>query len=130
MWTRGATNRRAAANSDAGDDLGRECEAYLDGRYVEWLDQEGLPVPAWARLNGAAHADLPTLRRRVTPPGSRRPRSWEEVEAVVTAAVVAATSEATLAGVQRAALIPLELELMRRTMSPRATLERVYRALY
>lgn len=37
--------------------IGEECEAFLNGRWVEHLLRLGKPVPRWAWINKVAHAD-------------------------------------------------------------------------
>ena len=61
MWRRDA---RSAA-----DDLAAECEAFLAGRYPEYLTYRGRPVPAWAWTNPLAHASEDQLRTMMSTRG-------------------------------------------------------------
>lgn len=111
--------------------LGDECDAFLEGRYVDWLRTAGLPIPIWTRLNRAAHADRQTVGAHAAAAGAASPpKTWPEVELLVNAAVHAGIPEKDFEVVQRSVLVPLELDLMHRSMSPRALLERVCEAIY
>jgi len=61
MWRR---NARSAA-----DDLAAECEAFLAGRYLEYLKCRGHPIPAWAWTNPLAHAPEEQLRNMISTGG-------------------------------------------------------------
>jgi hypothetical protein len=123
--------RRIGDDSSSGDErVAASCEMFLQGRYVDWLVGEAQPVPAWARLNRAAHGDRWTIRQHVL--DFELPQvaeTWTDVEVLVEAAVLAGTSDDGLVTLQREVLVPFELELMTMILSPRAAVDRVHRAL-
>lgn len=62
MWSRGRRTESV---------LVVECEAFLAGRYAQYLDTKNLRVPDWAWLNVLAHGsqdDIATLASGNSPP--------------------------------------------------------------
>ena len=119
----------ADANEFPDDALGLECEAFLEGRYVESLEGEGLPVPVWAWFNRAAHADRAAVERHArTSPTPERAHTLPETAVVVERSLLTHTDPAFRA-LQRDVLVPLELDLMNNILSPRAVLERLTQAV-
>lgn len=125
-------HRTGSDRSSVGDDdLGSECEAYLSGDYLRWLLTAGLPVAGWAWLNRAAHGDLDDLRHHVAELGvPSQACCFPHAALLVEAMVVTTTAADDLHDLQLDLLIPLELEVMSQTVSPRALVERVSRTLY
>lgn len=123
--------RRIDDNSSSGDErVAASCEMFLQGRYIDWLVSEAQPIPAWARLNRAAHADRSTIRHHLA--DYELPQvaeTWADVEVLVEAAVLAGTSDDDLPTLQRLLLVPFELDLMTTILSPRAAVDQVHRAL-
>lgn len=48
-------HRQSDTQEQAAGPLIAECEAFLDGRYRQFLERRGKPVPAWAWLDCLAH---------------------------------------------------------------------------
>jgi hypothetical protein len=106
-----------------------ECEAFLDGSWIEHEAARGGPAPSWAWVAVLAHSDAERLTRlacddRVHVPADRRPW-WDAVaflagEILDTARGLSWSPEQ----LQRAALIPLELELLAEEASGRAAIPR------
>lgn len=100
--------------------LVEECEAFLTGTYAEYLAMGGAPVPLWARLNPLCHRDAAGLARLAA--GARWGRStWPAATAYLARQVLrtAARHGVTVAEVQSAALVPLELALADRPIQTR-----------
>ncbi len=99
------------------DELAAECEAFLAGRYPEYLECLGQPIPAWAWTNPLAHAPEEQLRgmiaargRAMTPAGG-----WRHACCYVAGELLdLAEQRGPLGELQATALVPLELELMSR----------------
>jgi hypothetical protein len=112
-------------------DLGEECEAFLRGTYLHWLREEGLPIPAWAHLNRAAHAELAEVREHILAEDTTElAGDFPAAALLVEAILVAAATPEELPAVQRDVLVPLELDLMQHRVSPRGAVERVTSALF
>jgi hypothetical protein len=103
--------------------LAEEVEAFLTGRLVDYMIASHQPVEAWAVLNRLAHADRSELvgfveganLDWVVHPHSRQPY-WMASERVVAGHLLAvARTPEDLGGLQRAALVPLELGLIERS---------------
>ena len=100
-----------------GRELTRECQAFLDGRFVEYVVDRDDDVPVWAWTNMLAHGtheDLlaPAVHLPVEWEDYLRP--WLEARAYLAGEVlVAADRSGPLTRVQRTALVPLELRLAR-----------------
>ena len=90
--------------------VGDECEAFVNGRYVAWLGERGRAVPAWAWLNLVAHGDAAELAALATGSDESVPPEWRRTLGRLAAR---ATSEA-----QHAVLVPLELQLIKAGLSP------------
>jgi hypothetical protein len=115
----------------ATDEFGDECEAFLAGRYAERLLREGRPVPPWAWLNQAAHADAETIRSAAESlPDDGDIVLWTDARATIATLVTAATAwGADLREVQHEVLVPLELELTDAILKPEDLTRRVFQAL-
>lgn len=103
--------------------IGDEVEAFLQGRYADYLAERGRAVPAWAAINRLAHTDHRGLVALVAGSGVEprhalgRRHAWAEEERFVAASLLA-RSGATPAGLhrmQREALVPVELSLVGRS---------------
>lgn len=98
-----------------GRELARECEAFLDGRYVEHLLDRGNHVPPWAWTNLLAHGSEEELRSPATTMSVNWAdllEPWLQARAYLAGEVLdAAHREGSLNRVQRRVLIPLELKL-------------------
>ena len=109
MWRRDA---RSAA-----DELAAECEAFLAGRYPEYLKHRGDPIPAWAWTNPLAHASEEQLRTMISTPGDAMGPAggWPHACCYVAGELLdLAEQRGPLGELQATALVPLELELMSR----------------
>ena len=100
----------------ASDDVAAECEAFLSGSYVEYLERRGQRIPEWAWLNAVAHAGSKTLRA-LAALGPRRPRrrvplTWRDAVSFLARELLslAGGPSGDVARFQRA-LVPLELDL-------------------
>lgn len=116
--------------------IAAEVEAFLAGRFVDYLVSRRQPVPAWAVINRLAHADRTELLHLVAGmgpdgipvPAAAQPQ-WEASERFVAGHLLATTgSSDDLRRIQRATLIPLELRLIERTKVERVTAEKVLEA--
>ena len=66
-WPGHVLDRQTAVDPDVDDGaLAVECEAFLAGRWADTHRATGHPLPRWAWLNQAAHADLASLREAAT----------------------------------------------------------------
>lgn len=93
-----------------------ECERFLSGSYADHLDELGQPVPVWAWVNLLAHGSETLLRETVSRAGRADTlvrSDWRRAELFLVGELLdlVATGEFVLEELQRATLIPLELEL-------------------
>ena len=118
--------------------IGDECEAYLHGAYVEYLAHRTRTVPPWVRINPLAHASRCELVALAQPStrvsGTEANDAWDDVVAFLAEEILrAARGPEELTELQRTVLVPLELDLARkstsRTLSPRRLLGTVVAAL-
>lgn len=119
------------AGRDSG--LADEVQAFLTGRRAAHLTAAGRPVPVWAVLNRLAHADRSEVVRlmegtnvdwMVNPSSGQPP--WAPAERFVAGHLLArARTPDDLGRLQRATLVPLELQLVARTKAERLTADRV-----
>jgi hypothetical protein len=91
-----------------------ECEAFLAGTLADYWDDEDVDVPVWAWLNLLAHGSVRQIGecalRPSWPEGGSR--SWRVARSYLAYEVLDLTDlEFTVADMQTAVLIPLELEL-------------------
>ncbi|HEX6659697.1 MAG TPA: hypothetical protein VF065_16515 [Ilumatobacter sp.] len=109
-------------------DFADECAAFLAGHWTEQREDRGRPLPPWAWLNPIAHGDLEDVRAlaaTVSPsPGVER------LQVAVAKAVLNAVPASDLPRIQHDVLVPLELQLMDASATPRRILETVTTALY
>lgn len=114
---------RAAADDPVqpGDDamnVADECEAFLWGRLVEWLIDEGRPIPTWAWLNKLAHATAEEIEAvaegEVAYSATREFDDWNQAVTVVAGDLIEQVDgdESLLGNVQRTLLVPFELAAM------------------
>jgi hypothetical protein len=117
----GRRDRRSRLSTSTSDRLIADAEAFLSGHYADGLRQRGEPVPGWAWLNRLAHGDLTQIgqvRRSLdmTPTGSSSwsEEAWRTAEALLTNELLELVGDdaTSLSHVQRAVLVPLELELI------------------
>jgi len=109
MWRRDV---HAAAN-----ELAAECEAFLAGRYPEYLAYRGYPVPAWAWTNPLAHASEDQLRTMISTRGDAMGSAggWPQACCYVAGELLdLAERRGPLIELQARALVPLELGLISR----------------
>jgi len=105
---------------DLTDELGDECDAYLTGGYLEYARSHDLQLSGWMWLNEIAHGSPGT----VVSAASRGCRpGWDGTTAVLAQALLAAAAGTDTSSIQRGVLIPLELELIGRTVTPRRLVE-------
>jgi hypothetical protein len=96
-----------------GEDILPEVESLLDGRFVEYLERRGRPVPPWAWINLLAHGTEEALR---TAAASRhRPfldvNVWRHARGYLAGEVLeVADRRGSLAVLQATVLVPLELD--------------------
>ena len=112
------------------DALAEECEAFLAGRWADCRRLQDRPLPRWAWLNQAAHADVGRLREAAARPADKTSWRGDDIQAVLARAVLAASASGDLARLQREVLVPLELRLMDAVMSPRRAVELVTATLF
>jgi hypothetical protein len=112
------------------DALAEECEAFLAGRWADCRRSQDRPLPRWAWLNQAAHADVGRLREAAAWPADKTSRRGDDIQAVLARAVLAASASGDLVRLQREVLVPLELRLMEAVMSPRRAVELVTATLF
>lgn len=109
MWRRDARS--------ANNELGAECEAFLTGRYPEYLTARGYPVPTWAWTNPLAHASEDQLRTMISTRGGAMGSAggWPQACCYVAGELLdLAERRGPLIHLQASALVPLELELIPR----------------
>ena len=109
---------------------GEECEAFLAGRWADCRRTQDRPLPPWAWLNQAAHADIGRLREAAARPADQTSRRGDDIQPVLARAVLAASGSGDLGRLQREVLVPLELHLMGAVLSPRRAVELVTAALF
>lgn len=98
-----------------GRELVADCEAFMEGRYVEHLIAENASVPAWAWTNLLAHGTEEQLR---CPPTDFRPhapnelKAWYHARSYLAGEVLdLANGHRPLRAVQAEVLVPLESAL-------------------
>lgn len=101
-------------------ELGDECDAYVAGDYLAYARCHGLPLSAWMWLNEIAHGS-PDHVAYAAANGSRH--GWDGTSAVLAQALLAATAGTDTSSIQRSVLVPLELELIDQTVTPRRLVE-------
>ncbi len=97
-----------------------EAEALLTGHYEQYEQPHPEPVPAWSRINMLAHGDVEAIRRvgSSTPVSVGAPREadrlWLDLQRIIALDLLALADDEPLlvAHLQRAVLVPLELQLM------------------
>lgn len=102
----------------AGAELVAGCEAFLTGRYAEYLESRQRSVSAWAWMNLLAHgtdAELISACRSLgTAEGWGRPDgAWREARSYLAGEVLDVVDEGSgpLCALQRRVLVPLEARL-------------------
>jgi hypothetical protein len=98
-------------------DLVADTHAFLSGHLVERAQLTGAEVPVWAWTNLLAHGAEPDLRCEIScgPGGPAPPSKWHKARSYLAGEVLRhAQTWGSLAEVQRAVLVPLELELASR----------------
>jgi len=122
MW-----HRRKDEVAAQGRDLTVECESILRGRFVDYLQSQGRWTPAWAWVNALAHGTADDLAWWAAGKGQGETAEtgtdaadWPAVLAFLAGDILSqlVAGGTTLARLQRSALIPLELELMRGVERP------------
>ena len=95
-----------------------ECEAFLTGRYWQWLLENDCRVPAWAWVNKLAHGTEEEINAYAAidsvEPEIRGGAEWHMAVAFLAQETIgeAANRGVSLARLQRSVLVPLELELL------------------
>ena len=109
MWWKKRTPKEPE-NRDA--QLGDECEAWLEGRWAEYLAAHGEPVPSWAWLNQVTHASERAVRAMAGVPAFRSD-DWFKLRGCVAEALLkeAAEKGVSIGELQRAVLLPIECAL-------------------
>ena len=109
MWRR---NTRPVADEPAA-----ACEAFLAGRYPEYLECRGHPIPPWAWTNPLAHAPEDQLRSMISTRHDAVGSAgrWRRACCYLAGELLdLAERRGPLNEVQTTALVPLELELISR----------------
>jgi len=113
---RGVMASRGHCARRAGSELVSECEAFLRGRIVESLELRTESVPVWAWTNLLAHGSAQDLRAedaRVRRLKGSVDGEWRLARSfLVTEVLYSAEVYGSLAELQRAVLVPLELKLV------------------
>ena len=98
----------------------QEAEALLQGHFLGYATRRGRPIPAWAWVNQVAHASPGELKAVAAAAGRHgrqgQPLSdWREVQAAAARELLwaAGAEPDAVARLQRHALVPLELALLR-----------------
>lgn len=114
-WSdRRSVAERPCDHREITDVLVSESEAFLLGRYAEYVDARAEPVPVWAWTNLLAHGTLEDLSRAAAGVhgGWSSQRRWRVARALAASEVVDAVRQgASLADVQRDVLVPAELAI-------------------
>jgi hypothetical protein len=102
-------------------ELAQECEAFLGGRFAEEVGASGSRIPAWAWTNLLAHGTEDELRAAdaAVPTGAiAADPTWHSARSYLASRVLdAAARYGPLEQLQRAVLLPIELELAASTPS-------------
>lgn len=105
MWWR--RNRR---DRHAEERLAFEAAAYLTGD----ITAVGRRAPAWVMMSRIAHADLSRMAATAAGRPAADPGSWQAGVAYLASEILSlAADEESLRRLQREALLPLELDLLR-----------------
>jgi len=109
MWER----RRFEPESVTAAGVGEECEAFVSGRWVEYLEARGELVPSWAWLNRVVHADPEELRALRVPPRRHQLEDWSQARTFLAVELLDLADERpeAAADLQRDVLVPFELAL-------------------
>jgi hypothetical protein len=116
----------------AGQGLGDECEAFLAGEWAEYRRARRQDVPTWAWLNRVAHAPAHGLVLAIRVPASaRQTDEWTRLWTCVVEALFRQADEngMTVAELQRATLVPIELTLFANDGLPQPNPELLVRIL-
>jgi len=131
MWYPGKRKRVEARGADAAPEMTLDCQRLLDGSYLDSLCAGEHPVPCWAWLNKLTHCDpveLETIAGR-PPATARRPElhAWARTVSFLARELlqVATRCGRQVDELQRAALLPLEVELMGVSFGPSELTRRV-----
>ena len=116
IWSWNRQNRPAQPPGG----VGSECEAFLQGAYVEYLDSDGSIIPTWAWLNVLAHGTEDQIRSLATGTASQyeaaaRGTEWHSIVsllAVETLGQARATGR-SVSEIQQSILVDVELALAR-----------------
>jgi hypothetical protein len=122
------------------EDIGAECEAFLQGSYVGYLASLDRAIPSWAWLNTLAHGTAPeieALGRGTSASDWRvaRGTEWYPVVAFLASEtlLVARTSGHSITEIQNAVLADIELGLAQeasaRSLRPEELVEHTLAAL-
>ena len=115
-WQEGLVHRREWSWDSA--EIVGACEAFLLGRLLEHVEEHAAPMPVWVWTNLLAHGTEDELRLERAAVRERTTTSrgdWREARSYLASEVLdLAATYGPLAEVQRAALVPLELELAAR----------------
>jgi len=92
-----------------------ECEAFVSGRYLQYLNGDRRSVPEWAWLNVLAHGgegDIRALAVGRPPRSSLHDATWRCALVFLAREVLSEVTRrgGTLLDLQRSILVPLELE--------------------
>lgn len=108
---------RRESNGTEGCPFDNEFDAFLAGRYADWLSSANRAVPAWAWVNPVAHATIDELHAIETAPPpagvSGETVRWHQVSWLLAKEVLLAVDddESRLAELQHDTLVPAELQV-------------------
>jgi len=109
MWRR--------SEGAAAGELAAECEAFLAGRYPEYLNRRSHPIPVWAWTNPLAHAPEGQLLKMISTRGDGMGPAggWPLACCYVAGELLdLAERRGPLTEIQATVLVSLELELVSR----------------
>lgn len=89
-----------------------EAQALLAGRLAACYDAKHDPVPGWAWVNCLAHASIEDLNELAEGTRIFPPSGWAGASSFLAHELITGRTPEGVAGFQRAALIPLELDLL------------------
>ena len=89
-----------------------ECQAFLDGRYAEMMEEAGATAPPWSWMNLLAHGTMDEIR--LAADAIQDAEGWRMAQAYVAGEMVEAIDggRTTLRQLQRGVLVPLELDVL------------------